>query len=166
MLVVLAGCSGAPDPEPTDASSDAGPSDAAPDSPAMCVTGSNAAAARPSPDGEGWCCQPGFPTCDCGYFGGFVAERCDCDVITGAWNSPFGLCDLHPYDWVLGTDAHGCARYSARPPSGNCCNCPWDMGGPVDDAGVDDASVDDAGTDDAAVDDASAPVADAAIDAP
>ena len=151
-LVVLLGC-------------ESGGINASDDSLAMCRGATNATAATPSPDGEGWCCQPGFPTCSCGYFGGFVAERCDCDEY-GSFGGPFGLCDLHPYNWVLGTDTHGCARYSARSgPSDYCCNCPRDLGAPFD-AGADDASLGDAAADDAAVDDAAAVVDDAAVDAP
>lgn len=79
-----------------------------------------------SPDGEGWCCQPGFPTCDCGYYGGFVRDRCDCGHgILG--RTPYGGCDVAPPDWVLGTDEHGCMRYTARAAT-ECCGCPPDAG--------------------------------------
>ena len=85
-------------------------------------------AAVPSPDGEGWCCQPGAPTCNCGYFGGFVRERCQCGDRAGGPGSPYGACDLAPADWVLGTDAHGCQRYTGRWPGTACCNCGPDAG--------------------------------------
>jgi hypothetical protein len=79
-----------------------------------------------SPDGKGWCCKPGFPTCDCGYFGGFVQDRCQCGerFPRGSDPSPFGYCDLAPPDWILETDAHGCSAYHARAPTTACCNCP------------------------------------------
>jgi len=125
------------------------PSDMFPEGSArVCADEFHAMTATPSPDGEGWCCVPGYPTCSCGYFGGFVAERCACgDVLNPAIS---GYCDLHPLDWALGTDAHGCARYDARSiPGAHCCNCP-DLGF---DAGLDDAGVEDATVDDASVDD-------------
>jgi hypothetical protein len=79
--------------------------------------------ARRSPDGQGWCCQPGYPTCDCGYFGGFVRERCQCGERSrpGIDPSPYGSCDLAPPDWILETDAHGCSAYHARTPTTACC---------------------------------------------
>ena len=80
-----------------------------------------------SPDGAGWCCPAGTPTCDCGYFGGFVADPCACGQLAGP---AAGTCDLHPSDWIRQTDAHGCERYQA-PPIGtqlHCCNCPRDGG--------------------------------------
>lgn len=77
--------------------------------------------ATPSPDGMGFCCVPGYPTCGCGYFGGFVTDRCDCARIGGP---PYGLCDLAPQDWISGTDAHGCTAYHAQSPPTACCNCP------------------------------------------
>lgn len=80
--------------------------------------------AEPSPDGQGYCCQPGYPTCDCGYFGAFVKTRCEC----GMQNAPGrGWCDLAPPDWILGTDEHGCRVYHAGPPTA-CCNC-WPSDG-------------------------------------
>ena len=74
-----------------------------------------------SPDGKGWCCQRGTPTCDCGYFGGFVEDRCDCARTPG---TVFGTCDLAPPDWISVTDAHGCSAYRSRSPLTACCNCP------------------------------------------
>lgn len=110
-----------------------------------------------SPDGEGWCCLPGYPTCNCGYFGGFVVDPCDCGRITGRPDSPYGYCDLAPTDWVLGVDSHGCERYSARWPPTACCNCLPDAGpmsSGIDAATVDDAAVHDAAAADAPADDA------------
>lgn len=73
--------------------------------------------ATPSPDGEGFCCAASFPTCDCGSFGGFVEDRCDCGNLNA------GACDLAPPDWLLETDEHGCKAYRARSPQTACCNC-------------------------------------------
>jgi hypothetical protein len=77
-----------------------------------------------------------------------VPERCDCaDELNPALQ---GYCDLHPLDWVLHTDAHGCARYGAASmPGAHCCNCA-DLGF---DSGMDDASVEDASVDDGSVED-------------
>lgn len=82
-------------------------------------------AAKRSADGQGWCCKPGLKTCDCGYFGGFVYDRCDCGdrSPTAGTKSPYGYCDLAPPDWILETDVHGCSAYHARTPTTACCNC-------------------------------------------
>lgn len=76
-----------------------------------------------SPDGEGWCCVRGYPTCGCGYFGGFVRDRCSCAYPSGTDESPSGYCDLAPADWISETDEHGCLRWRARSPTTECCNC-------------------------------------------
>lgn len=96
--------------------------------------------ATPSPDGEGWCCQPGYPTCDCGYFGGFVHDRCVCGGVPSGiiGENPYGDCDLAPPDWILETDEHGCMRYRARSSTTACCNC-FDAGTELD-ASTDDAA--------------------------
>jgi len=75
--------------------------------------------ATPSPDGKGWCCAASLPTCDCGSFGGFVEDRCECGEPEHT-----GPCDLAPPDWISETDAHGCQGYTQRAPTTACCNCP------------------------------------------
>ncbi len=62
----------------------------------------------PSPDGMGFCCPPATPSCECRSTGGFVAtvEECTRDFRR--------TCDLHPNDWIRGTDTHGCSAYRAR----------------------------------------------------
>lgn len=144
---LLLACGGDPDPaldasadaQSLDAPPDATALDAAPDAAIVCgedVYGMHhVLAATPSPDGEGWCCERGYPTCDCGYFGGFVRDRCSCGYPNGIDANPFGDCDLAPPDWISETDAHGCMLWRPASPAILCCNCE-----PVpDDAGVDDA---------------------------
>lgn len=83
-----------------------------------------------SPDGKGWCCQPGPSTCDCGYFGGFVEDRCECGRIRIP-GPILRYCDLAPPDWIPVQDEHGCSTFRARIPQTACCNCaPSDAGAP------------------------------------
>lgn len=106
-----------------------------------------------SPDGEGYCCAPDYPTCECASLGGFVTDPSACGSMR--W------CDGAPADWILGTDAHGCMSYTVRIPTVCGCLCPRDLGvrdlGMVvaDDASQDAASADAASTDAASDDDAS-----------
>lgn len=78
----------------------------------------------PSPDGAGYCCPPGVPSCDCTSTGGFTIDPAVCE-----WG--YRICDAHPSDWHLETDAHGCMAYSTT--MDFCCNCP--DAGPEGDAG-------------------------------
>ena len=137
LALVAVACDGDVEAGVDAASTDAGPVDAPSDAPAIDAPASAACGlsnppetwyvdrATPSPDGEGWCCAPGAPTCDCGYFGGFVRDRCACGdhTLSRGLDSPFGWCDLSPLDWVHEVDAHGCPRYRTRNPTTACCNC-------------------------------------------
>lgn len=61
-----------------------------------------------SPDGEGFCCPRGAPSCDCTPTGGFS--------ITGACPS-WGVCDAAPSAFTPTTDEHGCPTYDVGPAS-------------------------------------------------
>jgi hypothetical protein len=105
-----------------------------------------------SPDGEGYCCAPDYPTTSCASFGGFVVNGDRCATANH-------LCDVAPVDWISGTDSHGCARYTAGHTT--CGFCPPDLGlrdlGPtVGDAATSDAAMEpDGSTTDASTADAS-----------
>jgi len=67
----------------------------------------------PSPDGEGYCCAPGEPNCECMPLGAFVTDPSECDLV--------GCAGAHPMDWHLTWDAHGCPIYTLT--SEHCCRC-------------------------------------------
>jgi hypothetical protein len=62
-----------------------------------------------SPDGEGYCCERGGPSCNCTPLGGFTTDPDEC--VLGAGRS---ICDLHPDDFIDETDEHGCRRWGYR----------------------------------------------------
>lgn len=131
LAMLFAACSGGPDGVDGGRLSDGGaPADARVDAPfdaSSCghtvANVTYVAEATPSPDGAGWCCAAGRPSCECTPLGAFEVNRCDCD--RHAW----GVCDAPPPDWIRGTDAHGCTVYTTRF-SELCCGCPPDAGPP------------------------------------
>lgn len=100
-----------------------------------------------APDGIGFCCQAGTPSCECRGTGGHV-DRADQCGSTGR------VCDAHPDLWQSATDAHGCNYYTVAmwTPGSSGCNPRRDTGtSRRPDVGV-DAALDDAPIDDAPVD--------------
>lgn len=76
-------------------------------------TSLDANGASRSPDGTGYCCPRGTPSCDCTPLGGYSAD--------GVCPS-FGVCDARPSEFVLQTDEHGCEYYTVG--LGSCLSRP------------------------------------------
>lgn len=105
--------------------------------------------ATPSPDGMGYCCPLGTPSCNTTPLGGFSSTGTDCAMRR--------VIDAHPTMFQRVTDEHGCDVWNTMNP-GESCLMPRDAGadasvepdaGFEQDASVADASEPDAGAADA-----------------
>ena len=90
-----------------------------------CGVASGCAATTPSnlppgvtvaPDGVGFCCPAGTPSCNCRSTGGHVEVADQCD-------GTYRTCDVPPSLWQLTTDAHGCRRYTFAPSTPDTRSC-------------------------------------------
>ena len=101
-----------------------------------------AGSGTPSPDGMGYCCPLGTPSCNATPLGGFSPTGGDCMMRR--------VIDAHPTMFRRATDEHGCEVWSTMNPGESCLIRP--------DAGADASSEPDAGSVDASVEaDASVP---------
>lgn len=100
---------------------DAGPRDAGPRDAGRIDAGPLPPGITRSPDGAGYCCEIGWPSCECTPAGGFAESIEECERLAR------GVCDAAPPDWHRRTDGHGCDYYEITFTA--CCNCP--DGGPA-----------------------------------
>ena len=77
-----------------------------------------------SPDGAGWCCAYGEPSCNSAGMGGFETDPCRC--------SAHVVSDLPPAGWGMRTDEHGCPTLAFRPTTACCLCVRADAGSPGD----------------------------------